>query len=47
MNRAGSGIATANARDEVKSGVGHVTKNPGGGAVREVASLLRKYRIHG
>lgn len=57
MNRVGLGIATANARPEVKRCAKHVTEAVGGtGAVREVAQmilaaqghwaeLLRKYEI--
>lgn len=57
MNRVGLGIATANARPEVKRCARHVTEAVGGtGAVREVAQmllaaqgywdeLLRKYEI--
>ena len=43
MNRVGLGIATANARPEVKKKAMHVTQNPGGqGAVREIVELLLK-----
>ena len=43
MNRVGLGIATANARPEVKRRAKFVTENGGGhGAVREVAELLLK-----
>lgn len=57
MNRVGLGIATANARPEVKRCARHITEAVGGtGAVREVcqillaaqghwAGLLRKYEI--
>lgn len=59
MNRVGLGIATANARPEVKRSAQYVTASPGGGgAVREVAELLlraqgrwdgilRKYEVAG
>ncbi len=58
MNRVALGIATANARPEVKRSAKYVTQSPGGqGAVREVVELLlkaqghwegllRKYEIH-
>ena len=47
MNRVGLGIATANARPEVKRCARHVTQNAGGqGAVREVAELLLKAQGH-
>lgn len=47
MNRVGLGIATANARAEVKSSAKHVTKSAGGeGAVREVVELLLKAQGH-
>ena len=47
MNRVGLGIATANARPEVKRSASHVTQNAGGrGAVREVAELLLKAQGH-
>ena len=47
MNRVGLGIATANARPEVKRSARHVTENAGGqGAVREVAELLLKAHGH-
>ena len=47
MNRVGLGIATANARPEVKRCARHVTQNAGGqGAVREVAELLLKSQGH-
>ena len=47
MNRVGLGIATANARLEVKSSARHTTQNRGGqGAVREVAELLLKAQGH-
>ena len=47
MNRVGLGIATANARPEVKRSARHVTQNAGGqGAVREVAELLLKSQGH-
>ncbi len=43
MNRVGLGIATANARAEVKSCAKHVTEASGGsGAIREVCELLLK-----
>jgi 3-deoxy-D-manno-octulosonate 8-phosphate phosphatase (KDO 8-P phosphatase) len=59
MRRVGVGIATANARPEVKSAAHHVTAAAGGsGAVREViemilkakgvwGSILKKYEIAG
>jgi len=47
MNCAGSGIAAANAREAVKRGIEHVTKNPGGGAVREAVELLLKAQVIG
>jgi len=59
MNRVGLGIATANAREEVKRSAMYVTASRGGqGAVREVAELLlqaqghwedllRKYEVRG
>jgi len=47
MNRVGLGIATANARPEVKQCAKFVTGVPGGrGAVREVAELLLKAQGH-
>jgi 3-deoxy-D-manno-octulosonate 8-phosphate phosphatase (KDO 8-P phosphatase) len=47
MNRVGLGIATANARPEVKRSARHVTENAGGqGAVREVCELLLKAQGH-
>jgi 3-deoxy-D-manno-octulosonate 8-phosphate phosphatase (KDO 8-P phosphatase) len=47
MNRVGLGIATANARPEVKRCARHVTQKIGGqGAVREVAELLLKAQGH-
>jgi 3-deoxy-D-manno-octulosonate 8-phosphate phosphatase (KDO 8-P phosphatase) len=47
MNRVGLGIATANARSEVKHCAKYVTEAPGGrGAVREVAELLLKAQGH-
>jgi 3-deoxy-D-manno-octulosonate 8-phosphate phosphatase (KDO 8-P phosphatase) len=47
MNRVGLGIATANARSEVKHRAKYVTEAPGGhGAVREVAELLLKAQGH-
>jgi 3-deoxy-D-manno-octulosonate 8-phosphate phosphatase (KDO 8-P phosphatase) len=47
MNRVGLGIATANARPEVKRNARHVTQSAGGqGAVREVAELLLKAQGH-
>jgi 3-deoxy-D-manno-octulosonate 8-phosphate phosphatase (KDO 8-P phosphatase) len=47
LNRVGLGIATANAREEVKRSAKHVTQNSGGqGAVREVAELLLKAQGH-
>jgi 3-deoxy-D-manno-octulosonate 8-phosphate phosphatase (KDO 8-P phosphatase) len=43
MNRVGLGIATANARPEVKRSAKFVTQQAGGkGAVREVVELLLK-----
>jgi 3-deoxy-D-manno-octulosonate 8-phosphate phosphatase (KDO 8-P phosphatase) len=43
MRRVGLGIATANAREEVKRAAHYVTAAPGGsGAVREVCELLLK-----
>lgn len=47
MNRVGLGIATANARPEVKRSARHVTENAGGqGAVREICELLLKTQGH-
>lgn len=47
MNRVGLGIATANARPEVKRCAKHVTTAVGGsGAVREVAELLLQAQGH-
>jgi 3-deoxy-D-manno-octulosonate 8-phosphate phosphatase (KDO 8-P phosphatase) len=47
MNRVGLGIATANARPEVKRSAKYVTKQAGGeGAVREVVELLLKAQGH-
>jgi 3-deoxy-D-manno-octulosonate 8-phosphate phosphatase (KDO 8-P phosphatase) len=47
MNRVGLGIATANARPEVKRSARHVTQNAGGqGAIREVAEMLLKAHGH-
>ena len=47
MNRVGLGIATANARPEVKQCAKFVTEAGGGhGAVREVAELLLKAQGH-
>ncbi len=47
MNRVGLGIATANARPEVKRCAKHVTEASGGsGAVREVAELLLRAQGH-
>ena len=47
MNRVCLGIATANARPEVKRSALHVTEAAGGqGAVREVAELLLKAQGH-
>ena len=47
MNRVGLGIATANARPEVKRCAKHVTAASGGsGAVREVAELLLRAQGH-
>jgi 3-deoxy-D-manno-octulosonate 8-phosphate phosphatase (KDO 8-P phosphatase) len=47
MNRVGLGIATANARPEVKHSAKYVTERGGGhGAVREVAELLLKAQGH-
>jgi 3-deoxy-D-manno-octulosonate 8-phosphate phosphatase (KDO 8-P phosphatase) len=43
MNRVGLGIATANARPEVKGCAKHITSAEGGrGAIREVCELLLK-----
>jgi len=43
MNRVGLGIATANARPEVKGCAKHITSAKGGsGAIREVCELLLK-----
>ena len=43
MNRVGLGIATANARPEVKDCARHITRAEGGrGAIREVCELLLK-----
>jgi 3-deoxy-D-manno-octulosonate 8-phosphate phosphatase (KDO 8-P phosphatase) len=45
MRRVGVGIATANAKDEVKHVAHYVTSAPGGfGAVREVAEQILKAR---
>lgn len=47
MNRVGLGIATANARSEVKRMAKYVTTQPGGsGAVREVVELLLSAQGH-
>ncbi len=47
MNRVGLGIATANARPEVKRCAKYVTEAAGGsGAVREVAELLLRAQGH-
>ncbi len=47
MRRVGMGIATANARPEVKKIAHYVTASPGGhGAVREVCELLLKAQGH-
>jgi 3-deoxy-D-manno-octulosonate 8-phosphate phosphatase (KDO 8-P phosphatase) len=47
MRRVGFGIATANARPEVKSAAHYVTSTRGGqGAVREVAELLLQAQGH-
>ena len=47
MNRVALGIATANARPEVKQGAKHVTESRGGsGAVREIAELLLRAQGH-
>ncbi len=47
MNRVGLGIATANARAEVKRKARHVTQAAGGsGAVREVCELLLSAQGH-
>lgn len=47
MNRVGLGIATANARAEVKRSAGHVLQASGGlGAVREVCELLLQAQGH-
>lgn len=47
MNRVGLGIATGNARPEVKARARYVTQAPGGqGAVREVVELLLKAQGH-
>lgn len=43
MHRVGFGVATANARDEVKKEAHYVTRAPGGsGAVREVIEMILK-----
>ncbi len=47
MKRVGLGIATANAREEVKRNARYVTKAPGGGgAVREVVETILKAQGH-
>jgi 3-deoxy-D-manno-octulosonate 8-phosphate phosphatase (KDO 8-P phosphatase) len=47
MRRVGFGIATANARDEVKRAAHYVTTAAGGsGAIREVCELLLKAQGH-
>jgi 3-deoxy-D-manno-octulosonate 8-phosphate phosphatase (KDO 8-P phosphatase) len=47
MNRVGLGIATANARPEVKRSAKYITKQAGGqGAVREVVELLLRAQGH-
>jgi 3-deoxy-D-manno-octulosonate 8-phosphate phosphatase (KDO 8-P phosphatase) len=47
MNRVGLGIATANAREEVKRSAKMVTVSPGGqGAVREVVEMILKAQGH-
>jgi 3-deoxy-D-manno-octulosonate 8-phosphate phosphatase (KDO 8-P phosphatase) len=47
MRRVGLGIATANARDEVKRAAHYVTTAAGGsGAIREVCELLLKAQGH-
>jgi 3-deoxy-D-manno-octulosonate 8-phosphate phosphatase (KDO 8-P phosphatase) len=47
MRRVGLGIATANARPEVKRSAHYVTNAPGGsGAVREVAELILQAQGH-
>lgn len=47
MKRVGLGIATANAREEVKRNAHYVTRATGGnGAVREVVELLLKAQGH-
>jgi len=47
MRRVGLGIATANARPEVKAIAHYVTEHPGGhGAVRDVCELLLKAQGH-
>ena len=47
MNRVGLGIATANARPEVKQCAAYVTERAGGnGAVREVVEILLKAQGH-
>ena len=47
MNRVGLGVATANARAEVKQCARYVTAAPGGhGAVREVIEVLLKAQGH-
>jgi 3-deoxy-D-manno-octulosonate 8-phosphate phosphatase (KDO 8-P phosphatase) len=47
MNRVGLGIATANARPEVKRSAHHTTQSAGGyGAVREVVELLLEAQGH-
>jgi 3-deoxy-D-manno-octulosonate 8-phosphate phosphatase (KDO 8-P phosphatase) len=43
MQRAGIGVAVANARDEVKKAADYITSAPGGdGAIREVIELVLK-----
>lgn len=47
MKRVGLGVATANARPEVKRNAHYVTGAPGGGgAVREVAEMILKTQGH-
>jgi len=47
LKRVGFGIATANAREEVKRSAHHVTRASGGsGAVREVVELILKAKGH-
>ena len=47
MRRVGFGIATANARDEVKAAANWITPNRGGqGAVRDVVQLILTAQGH-